>query len=113
MGRYKRTCTSGATSVSDFLLKAVAFTGGMNTQHPAKAPATSTWQPLLKGETFATGKDKAYTWPDGMTVNGVKISMQTGYDSSAQVSYKSGASRRICGTSSHGPASSPLIVVKP
>lgn len=113
MARYKMTCTSGGTTVTDLLLKAISFVGGQNIRHPARAPVASTCLPLLNGETFATGRNKAYTWPDGMTVDGVKISMRTGYDSSAQVKYKSGASRRICGTSSHGPGSSPLLVVRP
>lgn len=99
--------------MTDDLLRAIGFVGGKNVQHPVKAPSASTCQPLLKGENFVRDKGKAYTWPDSMTVNRVKISMQTGYDSSAQVTYKSGASRQVCGTGGHGPGSSQLIVVKP
>jgi hypothetical protein len=113
MGDYKRACASNGSTVTSDLLKATGFAGGKNVQHPATAPAASTCQPLLKGDTFTRDKGKAFTWPDGMTVNRVKISMQTGYDSSAQVTYKSGASRQVCGISGHGPASSPLVVVKP
>jgi hypothetical protein len=60
----------GGTTVTEVLLKAIAFRGGANTQHPAKAPAAGTCLPLLKGDAFTTGRDKAYKWPDGMTVSG-------------------------------------------
>ena len=113
MGDYQQTCTSNGSTVTSDLLKAIGFAGGKNVQHPDQAPAATACQPLLKGETFTRDKGRAYAWPDGMTVNGVKISMQTGYDNSAQVKYKSGAGRQVCGTSGHGPASAPLVVVKP
>jgi hypothetical protein len=113
MGEYKRTCPSDGTTVTEELLTAIGFVGGQNIQHPARAPAASKCLPARKGEIFSIGKEKAFTWPDGMTVLGVKVSMQTGYDASARVSYKFGAKQRICGTGGHSPTSAPLLVVKP
>ena len=83
--------------------------------HPAKAPAASRCQALPKGSTFKTGSEKAITWPGGLTLIGhpaLKLPIQTGYDHNAQVTYKLGAARHVCGVKV-SPGRSPLVVVKP
>jgi hypothetical protein len=111
MGEYEQTCFSPAGPVK--MIRPIGFAGGQHIQHPAKAPAASACRSLRKGSTFATGKQKAITWPDGLTLDGMPFSMQTGYDRSAQVTYKFGAPHRLCGTGKHGVAASPVYVVKP
>lgn len=48
-----------------------------------------------------------------MTVQNVKVCMQTGYLSSAQFSYRFSEKHRVCGTGGYAPTSASLLVVMP
>jgi hypothetical protein len=113
MAEYRQICVIGGNDSEHFLVRSNGYFGGENIEHPSSAPTAGQCAVYLKGGSFATKKEKAVTWSDGLSVPGLglKVSMQTGYDQSAEVHYKFAANRHVCGQGV-GPGSAKVVVVK-
>lgn len=110
--RYRRSCESGGYR---YLVRSNGWAGGEKIFHPARAPKYPTWtcEPYLKGSSFYTHHERAVTWSTGLTVVAVGFDgqAQTGYSTSAQVTYTFHADHEVCGTNSV-PVQAPQTIVR-
>ena len=119
VGLYHAACgTPGriadASSSSKYLVRSDGWAGGTNIEHPKTAPTAEFCSPELAGAVFITANERAVTWSAGFTIPvvGFNAQAQTGYDTSAQLTFNFGADRQLCGTNDSPPSAAQLVAKK-
>lgn len=109
MGGFK--CKDGVCV--KYQVRSDGWASGESEVHPRQAPKTPSFDcvPYQAGGSFSTDSERAKTWSGGLSVTALNFSAeaQTGYDTSAQVSFTFGASRALCGTNAVPPAAAQLV----
>jgi len=78
------------------------YAGGFIIKKPTSIPVTPAkyCDPLLRGGTVYINKTVAVTWTRSLGIGtglGFQASVQTGFDTSAQITYTASANRQLCG----------------
>jgi hypothetical protein len=96
-----------------WLARSDGWFGGENVVHPANAPSATQCAPYLSGGQFQTSDARAVTWSAGFAVTaiGLNAQAQTGYDTTAQITYSYGENGVACGTND-GPYQAAQVVAK-
>lgn len=112
VAKYGTDCT-GVGFVS-YLVRSNGYAGGDSILHPRKPPTARRCEQELRGSTVSTHREKAVTWSAGFTIPTVNFntSAETGYDSSAQLTYHWSRFGYECGSNNEQPGEAPQIVAK-
>lgn len=103
---------SGLTS-SWMSAEPVGYAGGARTRNPASAPNAPYCVPEPVGSSFTKENSAAIQWTDGVEIRyylGIDLSVQTGYSSSAKVTFNFVRNGKLCGTGDY-PGGTPRQLV--
>lgn len=99
-----------------YLVRSDGWASGDHELHPRTAPRTPSGNcsPYHAGGSFTTSTEKAVSWSGGLSVTqfGFGAEAQTGYDTTAQISFTFGVHRWLCGTNGSPPQASQLVARK-
>ena len=112
VGKWGYLC-SGDPTPQAYMVHSDGSVFGDNIPRVRSAPAYGNCQPEKKGSYIRTGREHAVNWSTGFSITQVNYgaSAQTGYDSSAQLSYRwYGRFGHICGSNGELPGKAPQLV---
>jgi hypothetical protein len=120
VGLYVKACSTGGHVRPDVIVgyysRPDGWKSGEHVEHPKNAPATPGWActPYLRGGQFYTQNERAITWSGGLTVTAIGFNgqAQTGYSTSAQVTYVFGQNGYACGTNQNPPYAAQVVAKK-
>lgn len=104
----------GAGSQQRWRVLSNGWAGGDKIEHPRITPAADHCVPEVAGSTFQTSNERAVTWSGGFSIPilGFNGQAQTGYDTSAQLSFVFGADGNLCGTNDDPPVAAQVVAEK-
>jgi hypothetical protein len=128
MAKYKVLCGRGGKALhlsgrwhcydgicTSWQARSDGWAAGAKVLHPRTAPHTPSFDctQVTGGPNsyFSTSSEKAVTWSGGLSVSelGFSAEAQTGYDSSAQLTFYFAKTRQLCGTDANPPNAKQLV----
>jgi hypothetical protein len=113
MPTAKKSCNPIINDCTYFQVKPVEWAGGGTWKLPRSAPTSGFCVVEKRGDSFRTHTEKAVTWSGGLDVLqvGFNASAQTGYDNSAEVSFKFNGREtvQLCGTNNFPPEAGQVV----
>ncbi len=99
-GEYSCSIPRAARTI--YMVRVNGFAGGATIKTPTSIPGTPAkfCEPLKAGTTAKSGNSPAVTWTGSLGIRiglGFEASVQTGFDSGAQITYHFTATRHLCG----------------
>lgn len=102
IGKFLRYCPALGILKKIFTVHVIGWAGGDSVLHPKQPPRTPKANCVqeLAGSRWITNSTAAVEWSKGLTIPVIAFegSAQTGYDTSAQVSFKYQVTGSLCGT---------------
>lgn len=112
-GKVKPDGASGE-SHQRYVVRSTEWASGDKIDHPVSAPSANQCVPELAGGSFQTSNERAVTWSAGFSIPplGFNGQAQTGYDTSAQLSFVFGSTGELCGTNDIPPGAAQVVAKK-
>jgi hypothetical protein len=97
-----------------YVVRSTEWASGVRIEHPRGAPRANQCVPEVPGGSFQTTNERAVTWSAGFSVPtlGFNGQAQTGYDTSAQLSFAFGSTGELCGTNDYPPGATQVVAKK-
>ena len=105
--RYRIYCTDGNWYSIDYEARPYQFVGGANSIDPGSGPPGNYCTEYEGGSGYVRDDTKAVTWSTGVKMGvteiGINLSAQTGFTTTAKVSYTFQSDAQLCGDTDYPP----------
>lgn len=97
-----------------YVVRSTEWVSGDKIEHPRSAPRANQCTPQEAGSSFQTTNERAVTWSAGFSIPplGFNGQAQTGYDTSAELSFAFGSTGELCGTNDYPPGAAQVVAKK-